>query len=181
MKVINELLLQMVPVVLGILVALFINNWKDDLDDRKFLEVTLSAIEKEMRSNAKDIAEVMVRHEVLMDTLSYYAEEEDVTIIDIARKVNGIQTPTVRNVAWKAFLNTKIQLIDFETIALLTDIEDSKTLLGQKIERIGDVAYKDVVSSTKETKIMLAIIISDVLDSEKRLLELTNAFLERKK
>ncbi len=60
---------EIVLVVIGIMIALSINNRKEDLDDEKFISRIFYSIEKEMKSNEVDINAVMPMQFSLIDTI----------------------------------------------------------------------------------------------------------------
>lgn len=89
----------MVPVVLGVLIALLINGWKDRQDDKRFVDRVLASISKEMASNRKEFSEVLALQYAFEDTLEAYLYDDSITLVEIANKANGLQLATMKNVA----------------------------------------------------------------------------------
>lgn len=48
---IKKILLDMIPVILGILIALFIGNIKENIDDKSFVKKILSSVSQELEEN----------------------------------------------------------------------------------------------------------------------------------
>ena len=70
----------MLPVVLGILIALLINNWKEKLDDKRFINRVFDSLEKEMKSNEADIFEVLPTNYAIIDTIDRYMSDEKISL-----------------------------------------------------------------------------------------------------
>ena len=70
----------MIPVVLGILIALLINNWKEKLDDKRFVNRIFDSIEKEMKSNEIDFNNALPTHYTLLDTIDRYISNEKISL-----------------------------------------------------------------------------------------------------
>ena len=57
----------MVPVILGILIALFINNWKENRANERYVERALTTFSMEINENLSSITVVLPRHYALME------------------------------------------------------------------------------------------------------------------
>ena len=62
----------MIPVIFGILIALWINNWQKSKEDRAFLHHVFSTIEKEHDENIKELQNIIPLHERLTDSIYYH-------------------------------------------------------------------------------------------------------------
>ncbi len=162
----------MVPVILGILLALFINDWKQDLDDKKFLSTVMQSISQEFKENQQDLTSSIQRHEVLLDTIAEYIEDEGVSIGELIGKVNGVSGVNIKNTAWKAIVGARIELVEYEKISLLTDIDQENENMSIKLEKLLDMVLPRLGSSTYIDKELFRIMISDLRNAEQELLEL---------
>jgi len=169
---------EIVLVVIGIMIALSINNWKEDLDDEKFISRIFYSIEKEMKSNEVDFNAVIPTHFSLIDTIDKYMNDEKISLSEIIIRGNGLRAPTLNNVSWNYFLNTKLELIDYNTISKLTEIEQAKQILNSKINKLMEFVLENSESTNTKSKKMLKFQILNVVSSEKRLLELHVEYLE---
>jgi hypothetical protein len=52
---------EMIPVIAGILIALFINNWQQNYRDEKLLESTLQSLSEEFDKNTENIQSYLPR------------------------------------------------------------------------------------------------------------------------
>jgi len=170
---------EIVLVVIGIMIALSINNWKEDLDDEKFISRIFYSIEKEMKSNEIEFNAVMPMQFSLIDTIDQYMNDEKISLSEIIIRGNGLRAPTLNNVSWNYFLNTKLELIDFNTISILTKIEQANQLLNSKISNLMEFVLENSESTNTKSKKMLKFQILNVVSSEKSLLDLHVKYLEK--
>lgn len=166
----------MIPVVLGVLVALFINNGKEHFDNQRFVNKVFKSIHQEMIANQKEFDDVMERQYALIDTFKVY-QDSSISILDLLGKTNGLQVPTVKNISWRSFLNSKIELINFDCLSTLTDIDESKKILQLKVERLMDHLLGEVEATDSASKRKLVIHTVNVIDSEKELARLYKKYL----
>ena len=168
---------EIIPIVLGVLIALFLNNWKENYDDKRYLGHIEDSIAKEVRENKKSISSVLIKQQALLDTLERYLDVDSISLLVIVTKNNGFQMSTIRNASLKALMNAKIELIDLQTIANLTEIDELKQTLSIKMSKLMDYIYANLRSTKREDKELFSIHIMNVIDSEEQLLELLDEFM----
>jgi hypothetical protein len=177
MKVLRKIFIEMIPVILGVLIALFINNWKQTLDDQKFLKKIYSSVEREMELNLNEFSTLLPIQYALIDSLNYWKSNKEVSLIEALQKTNGLQIPTVKNTAWNSFLNSKLELIDFEVVSILTDVEEKKEVMNIKTEKLMDFVLNNTDSSDSRDKKILIIHLLNLINSEKGLVETYEEYL----
>ena len=174
----GKFLYDMVPVTLGILLALFINNWNENRKDQAFLDRVQSSIQQELSDNAEDLEEMVVRHQRLIDTTQQYLENDTVSVFDIFAITSGFQIPSVKLTSWQALKSSRVELVDYQLISAMTDLEDIKINLNLKIEKLMDFAYSNLRQYDEISKERLLIHFVDLLDTEEDLLERNKQMLE---
>ncbi len=177
---IQTLFKEMIPVILGILIALFINNWKQSYDDQKFINSVLSSITEELKENHTELQEVIESHQQLLDTINYHIEDPEITIGELINKVGGIPGASIRNNAWKALVNNRIDLIEYDKISILSNIEEDKSNMKMKFERLTDLIYQGISSSEYIHKKMFLVTVNDLLYTEEQLYESHEQFIKLK-
>lgn len=133
-KNIKGFIKEIVPVVVGILIALYINNWNEDRKERKYMDTILTSIHKELTDTKVDIDEKLKIQKSFIDTVDVYIKADTLTVLDLTLQANGISIPNIRINAWKAISNSKIELLEYDILATLADIEEGKELLNIKSE-----------------------------------------------
>ncbi|MFK7787843.1 MAG: hypothetical protein AB8B56_22160 [Crocinitomicaceae bacterium] len=81
---------QIIPVIVGILIALFINNWNEERKEKEYLTKILGSIELELEETQKDIEEEMVTQRSLIDTLMVYLEDETSETTDLRERLKAV-------------------------------------------------------------------------------------------
>lgn len=178
MKTLKYIIIEMVPVILGVLIALFINDWREQSENEQFLDRVYSSIRQEMELNKKEFTLALEKHHNLLDTLKVYEDNDQVSLSEILKKGNWLQIPIVRNTSWKSFLNTKIELVDFEVISQLTDIEETKTFMESKSKGLMDFVLTNINTTSPTRKKLFHLQLVNLMDSESQLLEMYNMYLE---
>ena len=169
----------MIPVVLGILIALLINNWQEDRKDQQFVQHILSAIQTESAQNIKQIERLLPRQQAFLDSIDYHINEESLSLMELLNYAGGIAGPAIKNTAWNAFLNPNIQVVDFKIVSILTDIDSGKNHLEGQFKELSSLIYGRLDSESFGDKIALRSLVSEILLTEKQLLEDHITFMEQ--
>lgn len=181
MKYAKKIIVEMIPVILGILIALFLNNWKERVEDERFLTAALQSIHQELEEDEQLIKETLPIQYSLVDTITYYVENNNVSIIDCITKANGIKVYTSKSDSWWSFLNSKIEIVGFETISEISKIEEYRQFTSFKTEKLMDFVFENAESTTSNSKTMLIYQVLNLIESEEALLKLYEHVLETPK
>tara|TARA_R110002050_G_scaffold109796_3_gene221137 strand:- start:8942 stop:9481 length:540 start_codon:yes stop_codon:yes gene_type:complete len=169
MKKVSQLIKEIIPIIIGILIALFINNWNENRKDKKYLNKIFSAIENELEESSIDIIKVIPKQLACVDTLEVYMNNEKVTLYEIMMRANGIQMPIIKTNSWNAIANSKIELIEYEKLSALSDIEEGKENLTKRIEKQMEYIFQNFEKTDKNKKIIVKMMILDIVGAEKEL------------
>ena len=170
---------EIVIVVIGVLIAVSINNFKETSDNEKYIKKTLTAIENEIKMSQSDVDTVMNRHVALMEYLGENIDSAEVSLLNIITTQGGIQFPVVKNIGLRFFIANKAELVDFDVISMLSEIETNKDMLTSKFDKLLSFLYENMYSSDKETKTKFAIYLSNVIDTEQTLLKLYADYIDK--
>jgi hypothetical protein len=121
---------------------------------------------------------VLNRHLRLLEILENEMDNSEQSLGDLVSSSGGFQVASIKNVSLRFFISNKAELLEFQVISQLLDIEAQTELLSDKIERLGDFSYSRINDTTQETKLNFAYLVANVLDSEQALLESYSRFLE---
>lgn len=168
-------------VVIGVLIAVSIGNYKEKSDNRKYVKKTLLAIENEIKLSQSEIDTVLERHLWLYEKLENEFGEDGPTLGEFLSNAGGFQVASIKNVSLRFFIANKAELLDFGLISQLLDIELKTTLLTNKIERFSDFAYDHINDGGGEVKTKFAFLLGDVIDGEQTLMESYSKFLDENK
>ncbi len=170
---------EMIPVILGILIALFINNWNQQRNDLAHVEKMVTSLSKELEENKSELIERIEEHQQLLDTIEFY-QDKAVSIVEFLGKTNGFRDVSIKNTAWKAIVNARIDLLDYEVISLLTSIDEYKGDMKLQFGKIIDLVYSRAESTAEIDIELFKLSINDLMYSEITLLDLHEAFLKRR-
>ena len=155
-----------IPIVVGILVALWINNWNENRKDKNYLDQITSASNKELTDTNDDIKENLLLQKSYIDSIDAYLIDDNISLLDITLKNKGIYVPTIKINSWKAISNSKIELLDYKKISALAMIEEQKEMLKMKSMRLVDFLYANPKETGKDKKEFLKILMLDIIGTE---------------
>lgn len=170
-KNLSYVIKEIVIIIVGVLIALAINNFNENVKNKAFIEQTLMATENEISQSEESIKNVLQLHEVVLDSLSEtYSYDSEESIGELLQRLGGIQSPTIKNIGLRFFVANKADLINYEIISMLSEIEIHSTTMDEKTKRLIDYVYENNTSTSEESKIKLAYFLANVIDSERTLL-----------
>ncbi|GEM51767.1 hypothetical protein HX001_14765 [Empedobacter brevis] len=176
-KFIFPFIKEMLPVIAGILIALFIDNWNENRKDNQYINQAFLSIHSELDETKKNINEIIPLQKLLIDSLDFYTDDKKIDIADILlKKSKGIHIATIKTNAWKTLSNSKIELIDYKKVTTLTDIEEQKDILKTKSDYLGQFVYSNLNETDKNKKEVLKIILLDIIQTEKTTLSYIEYF-----
>lgn len=165
-------------VVIGVLIAVSVGNFKERLDNKKYLRNMLTAIENEITISQSEIDSVLSRHLVLYEKLEREFDQNEKTLAEFIASSGGFQVATVKNLSLRFFISNKAELLKFEMISQLMDIELKASMMSDKVDRLTNYVYDSIDKSDEKTFMKFAYLMSEVIDSEQSLLDSYSAFLK---
>ncbi|WP_420574864.1 hypothetical protein [Kordia sp.] len=165
-KAIKAFLKEIIPIVIGILVALYINNWNEDRKDRNYIDRISISMHKELTETSNDITEKLAQQQMLVDSLNFYEKDDQIPLDQIIKKAKGIYIPSIKMNSWKAISSSKIELMDYDKVSLLADIQEQKELLQIKSEKLLDFIYANYREAKEEKKEFMKILIREIMSTE---------------
>jgi hypothetical protein len=165
-KIIKSFIKEIVPIILGILIALYINNWNENRKDEKYINKMITSIDKELKDSNKDIEEKIPLQKRLIDTLDFYKNDDKTSILDVMMKVDGIHIPSIKINSWKAISSSKIELVEYNRISTMADIEEGKENLLLKTRLLMDFTYQNIKETDIDKKEFVLLMMQDIIISE---------------
>ena len=162
---------EIIPVTMGVLIALAIGNWNQDNKEQKYVSEMFVLIDNELNVTNSSIEEVIPMQESLIDTLQHYSNNIDVNIMQNIIKIGGVNIASIKTNAWNAISNSKLELIDYKIITLLSDISEEKEILKIKSNTIVNFVNVNLNASDKEKKEILILYLRDIIGTENSIQE----------
>lgn len=165
-KNIKALIKEIVPIMVGILLALWINNWNENRKDKKYIKQISSSLNKELAETTEDIIDKIAIQKSLVDTIDFYKKDDKISIFDVVMKVDGIHIPLIKINSWKAISNSKIELMEYDKVSTLANIEEQKELLKIKSQNLMNFIYPNIKETGIDKKELLKLMMSDIISTE---------------
>jgi hypothetical protein len=113
---IQKLLIEVFSIVLGVLLALAVNEWSEQRAHQTQAESALQNISNELNSNLEFLT---LLHENNSAVIRAMSEEQDVKPDEERNLIPGLQ---VRETAWETLLSTGVSnYVEYETILMLSE------------------------------------------------------------
>ena len=143
-------------VVIGVLIAVTLSNYKEKADNEKYVIKTLRTIEDEIRISQSELDTIYHRHLQLLELLKNHVEDGDFeqTIGELVGNSGGFQVASIKNVSLRFFVANKAELLEFKLIAQLLEIEQISDALANKIQMFSQFAYEHVNENEEDVVIM---------------------------
>lgn len=167
---------EIVPVIAGILIALFIDNWNSERKDKAYLKQIFSTVNSELKESKEEIKNIVPQQESLVDSIDFYSKNKNATVLDIVQKSKGIYIPQIKINAWKSISSSKIDLIDYQKITKLSYIEEQKETLSNKSDYLMSFLYNNLNETNKNKKQTLKMILMDIIQTEKTIQKAIDSF-----
>jgi hypothetical protein len=161
------LIKEIIPVTIGILIALSIGNWNQNIKEQKYVMEMLDLIDNELKATDKSIEDVIPLQESLIDTLQHYSNNKDVSIMQTILNVGGVKIASIKTNAWNAISNSKLELVDYKLIIPLSDIVEEKEVLKVKGNTLINFANENLNETNTEKKKILILYLKDIIGTEK--------------
>lgn len=162
----KDFIKEIIPIVVGILIALWINNWNENRKDKNYIDKISISINKELLETNEDIIKTKILQKSMLDTIDYYLKDSEISILNIVTKSNGLYVPGIKINTLKTLSNSKIELMEYEKISGLANVEQQKNILEAKTERCSDFLYANPKEKTEEKKEFMKLLLLDIIGSE---------------
>jgi len=168
-KVITGIFKEMIPVILGVLVALFINRWAEDIKDQAYIKEITQSMKLEFDESLEEINSTIPKQNTLIDSLRMNMPNTNMSVMDVARLADGFHIAQIKNNSWKAISQTKIELLEYERLKVLSDIDYGKELLNEKQTIMMNYVFNNINETSETAKQTVMILMSDLINTERAL------------
>ncbi len=163
---------EIIIVVLGVLIAVGINNYKENYEEEKFVSKTLSAIENEIEQSELEVEKTSKKHLQIVDSIHAAIHNDNESLGQLMNRIGGIQSPDVKNIGLRFFISNKAELVEYDIISRLNDIENYTNSLHTKMNRMLDFLYENIEKKDAVIKEKFIYHLANVINSEQELLKL---------
>jgi len=167
-------------VVIGVLIAVSINKIKENIDNRNYINKTLNTIEKEINQSEVELEKVLSKHLLTVDSISANINNKKESLTDIVFRLGGIQGAEIKNIGLRFFISNKADLMEYEVISKLSDIEIASKLINDKMDRLVDFTFANMDKKDRISKEKFLLHLKNLINTENGLLKLYSEFPSKK-
>jgi hypothetical protein len=142
-------------VVFAVLLALFLNEWRQDKRNQDSVEQARLLIKHEISRNLGELDSVIVRqHEKHAKFLEYSRNTKDKpTILNAISYGGGLTIPTLEQTTWETIkLNRTIELFTLEELKLYSSLYSFQRLINEHNQRITEIFFSSDSFSSDDAK-----------------------------
>lgn len=162
--------------IAGILIALAVNGYINTQREEDFLRNSLRLIAEEHKDNAERLSLTIKHQEKLLANFQNAAENTKSSVYNIVLESGGFKSSPINNTAWNKLLSKNIELVDYQIIKILTEIDNRITAINALITRLGDTGYANAFKTDPQTKLIMISLLNDVIQSENLLMQKYDMF-----
>jgi hypothetical protein len=145
-KIVVKLAVELVTVIAGILIALFVNSIQEKRADKRNLDETLHSLSLEFDKNRDNIKSISDRLQRFRDTLEFYEKDTSLSIYDLTVKSPGLTIAKLYTTNWQVTLSSNsLRLINFETVTLLSNIDAKHQELKDQGATLTSLVYNTAI------------------------------------
>lgn len=132
-------------VVLGVVLAFAVNEWRQAREDRDRAEAALASVVEELRSNRQAVAEAREYHVGLLNRLqALRGEGEEPTIADFPKGFIAPATPF--RTAWESAADTgALADLPYDTVLRLSRLYAEQDRYAHQAQTAGEVIYAELL------------------------------------
>jgi hypothetical protein len=107
-------------IIVSILLALAVDSWHNDAENRALARESLEIFEREIRLNAARVADIVPYHIGLRDVVAEMAAEPE-RVVEMQSIVEGLEPTFLLSTAWETALATgALRHLDVQTVSALS-------------------------------------------------------------
>ncbi len=187
---ISNIFLQMLPVMLGVFLGLWANNWNEDRKLKQLETKVLQKIKQDIESNQEYLGNVIVYHESLGDSAKAFVTKINPKLLfkpayeieeDRPDFWRGTRTGNLRDAGYQtAIVSGVLADMDFELVSLFSEIDRAQS----SYSLMANNYLQTIINQNSETKVVdyLAFVMSfskDISIAERNLIELYDLTLSK--
>jgi vacuolar-type H+-ATPase catalytic subunit A/Vma1 len=169
MERIKNIFFEMIPVILGILIALWTENVREELDNQEKLDEIIKLVGRETKENISDLSISVEHNRVAKDTLTKYLTNSQLSLIEIIKKTGGLRVPIVKSYTPTLLygLNNKYKIANWKLISTIAENQEAIQVVKN---RAADITNLDFTAKSQSEKQKLDLILGDLLFNGKNIL-----------
>jgi len=164
-------LFEIIPVFIGVILALYFSNLKEENEHIKFVEQLKNSIILEIEGDINDIDSLSSGERSAMDSLMFYASNDTMRVYDILSKTGVIGFPSLEFSTWSIIQSSgNAFVLEAETLREMVsmDIMINKHHI-ESVNGVGDFILLNMFKKEKDIKMTIYMLIGNNLVLEEQI------------
>lgn len=167
-SLLSRMTFEFVPVFIGVILAIYFSNLKEEKESINFVEKLEVSILAEIDGDILDIDSSLVGEIRAMDTLLFYAEQDTMSIYNVLAKTGVISFPSLEFSTWSIIQSSgNAFVLDTKLIKEMVsmDIMINKHHI-HSVNNLADYFLKNMYKRDKDSKMTLYLMIGNHANME---------------
>ncbi len=118
----NHLIFEFISVSFAVIFALFVNQWREDYNNQKLAEKSITNISEELKENKETLTQLIPKHKALIVSIDSLLAIAKTDSID-KNTLNAVEITLISSSAWEMAKITKaVYFIDFDEVNNLAKV-----------------------------------------------------------
>jgi len=183
---IGTLFIEIISIVLAVLLALAVDEWRENRANAQLARETLRRITVELKLNVTELESIIKKHQAMHDQLKGLLDNNQIKVDESENDINfKIQLGVLHRSAWQTAIFTQaFRHMDFQVVQELSEIYEVHDLYKVHLENIIKNLSSANLYFDDRVPAQLRALLQDIktgLDLEKGLLTLHQKFLKKHK
>ena len=165
-SIIRKIGTEFIGAFLGVLIALFVSNWRESYKQNEFIGSVVQNIYLDNHANNEYVKTQIEHLKMQQDTVKVYLKDDHLTITNLTRKNEGLQIKVMNFTGWNVLGRSKlISQIDYELISALTSNSEQYVFFVKNLDFMIGLLNEKCNSTQTEDKLRFSRGISELMYS----------------
>ena len=164
-------LFEIIPVFIGVILALYFSNLKEENEHIKFVDQLKHSIILEIEGDVKDIDSLRSGESSAMDSLLFYASNDTMSVYDVLSRTGVIAFPSLEFSTWSIIQSSgNAFVLEAETLREMVsmDIMINRHHI-ESIDGLGDFILRNMFKKEKDIKMTIYMLLGNNLVLEEQI------------
>lgn len=173
MKELRKIILDLIPVLFGVLLALLINNYREGVKQNKLRTNNIEQVSSRIEKSIRQVEIAINNHELLSETIMS-TKEEEINLMQLLMKVDGFKVANVRSISGNF---NGFSPEDFKISLEVEDVVSQKQMMKKSEVTLTTLFYDNINESPWKIREKIYFQIQALLHLERELLGEYNELL----
>lgn len=168
---ISKWLFEIIPVFIGVILALYFSGLKEDNERKEFVEQLKTSIITEIDGNILDIDTLGIGERNAMDTLILYLENDTMSIYHVLIKTSVISFPSLEFSTWSIIQSSGNAFV--LSPELLNEMVSMDKMINfhhtESVDRVGEFLLHNMFKTDRDAKMTAIMLLGNNNELERQI------------